>query len=192
MRQFGFRKEEDRIVLARCMALQNRRDEAVALLRRIEADTASHGRLINQVRAKTALALVLAPADLDAAAGYLHDALQLAEAPGYRRLFLEEGASLLPLLQQLEKAGHRGWWQPLLASPQNNINGNGGLIEPLTGRELEVLDMIAQGHRNQSIADGLHIAVTTTKAHIRNIYEKMAVNSRTQAVAKARELGLLK
>lgn len=191
-RQFGFRKEEDRIVLARCMALQNRRREAIDLLTRIEADTASHGRVINQVRAKIALALVLAPDDKPAAARNLLDALQLAQEPGYRRMFLDESAALVPLLRQLEAAGHHGWWQRMLPAQDNTSSENGGLIEPLTSRELEVLDMIAQGHRNQSIADTLHIAITTTKAHIRNIYEKMAVNSRTQAVARARELGLLK
>ncbi|HBO94803.1 MAG TPA: hypothetical protein DD667_16090, partial [Gammaproteobacteria bacterium] len=65
------------------------------------------------------------------------------------------------------------------------------LPEPLTNRELEVLNLIAVGHRNQAIADSLHIALTTTKAHIRHIYEKMAVQSRTQAVARGRELGLI-
>lgn len=192
IRQFGFRKEEDRIVLARCMALQNRHREAVDLLTRIEADTASHGRVINQVRAKIALALVLAQDDATNALRHLHQALQLAEEPGFRRMFLDEGAALVPLLRQLEAAGQHGWWQRMLPAPDAGTGESGGLIEPLTSRELEVLDMIAQGHRNQSIADTLHIAITTTKAHIRNIYEKMAVNSRTQAVARARELGLLK
>ncbi|MEZ5507862.1 MAG: LuxR C-terminal-related transcriptional regulator [Gammaproteobacteria bacterium] len=183
----SFRLEEDRIVLARCLALQHRNDEALALLERIEADTARAGRLINQVKAMVARALVLAPQDLDAAADCLQQALQKAEEPGYRRVFLDEGDALHPLFRHLVARGHAGWWDSALPAD----SGASGLIEPLTARELEVLDMIAQGHRNQSIADALHIAVTTTKAHIRNIYEKMAVNSRTQAVARARELGLL-
>lgn len=183
----GFRLEEDRIVLARCLALQQRSAEGLALLERIEADSALAGRLINQVKAMVARALILAPQDQDAAAACLLQALQKAEEPGYRRLFLDEGDALHPLFNRLVQQGHSGWWDGALAAAAPV----GGLIEPLTARELEVLDMIAQGHRNQSIADALHIAVTTTKAHIRNIYEKMAVNSRTQAVARARELGLL-
>lgn len=183
----SFRLEEDRIVLARCLGLQHRNDEALALLERIESDTARAGRLINQVKAMVARSLVLAPQDLDAASDCLLLALQKAEEPGYRRVFLDEGDALHPLFRHLVARGHAGWWDSTLPAD----SGASGLIEPLTARELEVLDMIAQGHRNQSIADALHIAVTTTKAHIRNIYEKMAVNSRTQAVARARELGLL-
>ncbi len=191
LRHFGFLKEEDRIVLARCMALQNRTEEAIALLRRIEADTAAHGRIINLVRTKVALALVLKERDPATATTCLLEALQLSEEAGYRRMFLDEGAALHPLFQRLADTGQRGWWHATL-HPTGAAPISRGLIDPLTSRELEVLDMIAQGHRNQSIADALHIAVTTTKAHIRNIYEKMAVSSRTQAVAKARDLGLLK
>lgn len=190
MRHFGFLQEEDRIVLARCMALQNRMNEAIDLLQRIEADTEAHGRIINLVRAKVARALVLADTDPTNAATCLLEALQLSEEPGYRRLFLDEGAALHPLLRQLVDRGFHGWWERMLQDSQVSVSNH--LVEPLTSRELEVLDMIAQGHRNQSIADTLHIAVTTTKAHIRNIFEKMAVNSRTQAVAKARALGMLK
>ncbi|HEX4938600.1 MAG TPA: LuxR C-terminal-related transcriptional regulator [Candidatus Kapabacteria bacterium] len=85
-----------------------------------------------------------------------------------------------------------GWWEEAQLAPASAQADLSALIEPLTHRELEVLGMIASGHRNQAIADTLHIAVTTTKAHIRNIFEKMAVTSRTQAVARGRELGLIR
>jgi ATP/maltotriose-dependent transcriptional regulator MalT len=65
------------------------------------------------------------------------------------------------------------------------------LVEPLTERELEVLGLIAQGLTNQQIADGLVISVGTVKFYTSQIYGKLGVNSRTQAVARARELGLL-
>jgi LuxR family transcriptional regulator, maltose regulon positive regulatory protein len=65
------------------------------------------------------------------------------------------------------------------------------LVEPLSERELEVLCLIGAGHSNQAIADTLIIAVSTVKRHINNIYGKLAVQSRTQALARARELNLL-
>ena len=65
------------------------------------------------------------------------------------------------------------------------------LVEPLTGRELEVLGLIAAGLTNQHIADELIISVGTVKFYTSQIYGKLAVNSRTQAVARARELGIL-
>ena len=65
------------------------------------------------------------------------------------------------------------------------------LIEPLTDRELEVLRLIADGHSNQAIADTLVVALSTVKRHINNIYGKLDVESRTQALHRARELQLL-
>ena len=63
-------------------------------------------------------------------------------------------------------------------------------MEPLSERELEILRLIAAGHSNQKIADALVIAVSTVKKHINNIYGKLEVQSRTQALARARELNL--
>jgi LuxR family transcriptional regulator, maltose regulon positive regulatory protein len=65
------------------------------------------------------------------------------------------------------------------------------LVEPLSLRELEILHLIAAGHSNQAIADTLIIAASTVKKHINNIYSKLAVQSRTQALAHARQLNLL-
>jgi LuxR family maltose regulon positive regulatory protein len=61
----------------------------------------------------------------------------------------------------------------------------------LTERELEVLRLIAAGKSNRGIAQGLFVAVSTVKKHINNIYRKLEAHSRTQAVARARELNLL-
>jgi ATP/maltotriose-dependent transcriptional regulator MalT len=68
---------------------------------------------------------------------------------------------------------------------------NQPLVEPLSEREFEVLDLIAAGYSNAEIARQLYIAIGTVKRHINHIYGKLAVSSRTQAVARARELGLL-
>jgi ATP/maltotriose-dependent transcriptional regulator MalT len=69
--------------------------------------------------------------------------------------------------------------------------GDEELIEPLSEREIEVLRLIAKGCSNAEIGDKLYIAIGTVKRHINNIYGKLGVESRTQAIAKARDLGLL-
>jgi LuxR family maltose regulon positive regulatory protein len=65
------------------------------------------------------------------------------------------------------------------------------LVEPLSERELEVLQLIAQGLSNREIGEKLFLALSTVKGHNRNIYGKLAVQRRTEAVARARELGLV-
>ena len=65
------------------------------------------------------------------------------------------------------------------------------LIEPLSAREVEVLHLIAQGYSNEEIGARLFLALSTVKGHNRNIFAKLQVQRRTEAVARARELGLL-
>ncbi len=189
----AFTHEEQRIVLARALALQNRHALALEVLDEIEEDAAAQLRILAQVRALVARALVQShQQDWPRACASLQRALELSGRAGYRRVFLDEGDALAPLFARLSEQGVHGWWEQAQCAPATTRADLSTLIEPLTSRELEVLGMIASGHRNQTIADSLHIAITTTKAHIRNIYEKMAVNSRTQAVARARELGLIR
>jgi LuxR family maltose regulon positive regulatory protein len=76
-------------------------------------------------------------------------------------------------------------------APDTQSQANLALIEPLTERELEVLALVAAGMTNQEAADHLVLSVGTIKVHTRHIYQKLGVSSRTQAVAKARELGLI-
>jgi LuxR family maltose regulon positive regulatory protein len=70
-------------------------------------------------------------------------------------------------------------------------NQKSDLVEPLSARESEILRLIADGHSNQAIADRLVVAVSTIKKHVNNIYGKLDVQSRTQALLRARELHLL-
>ena len=69
--------------------------------------------------------------------------------------------------------------------------GNNALVEPLSERELEVLHLIAAGQKNQEVADALVISLNTVRYHTKNLYGKLGVHKRTQAVAKARALGVL-
>ena len=81
---------------------------------------------------------------------------------------------------------------PPVERPASTASPNqGGLIEALSERELEVLALIAQGLSNQAIADQLYISLHTVKVHARRIYAKLAVDNRTQAVVRGKSLGIL-
>ena len=89
-----------------------------------------------------------------------------------------------------------GCWQPLKLTKQDNegkpaLPPAGSLIEPFSQRELEILQLIAQGLSNREIGERLFLALDTIKGHNRKIFDKLQVQSRTEAIARARELGLL-
>jgi LuxR family maltose regulon positive regulatory protein len=67
-----------------------------------------------------------------------------------------------------------------------------GLVEPLTDRELEVLRLLAAGSRNREIADQLVVTLDTVKKHLSHIFDKLGATNRTQALAHARQLGLIR
>ncbi|AUM12262.1 LuxR C-terminal-related transcriptional regulator [Ketobacter alkanivorans] len=185
-----FNTEEERMVLARCLSLQGRSDEALQLLESIIEESTCQGRQLNKARSLLTQAIVYCHhGRLDAATDALQLALSCAEPAGLQQMFFDESPFIQPALLLLKQRGHTGWWETVIDYATDEPNEQ--MVEPLTSRELEVLNLIAIGHRNQAIADTLHIALTTTKAHIRNIYEKMSVASRTQAVARGRELGLI-
>jgi len=127
-------------------------------------------------------------------------ALALAEPQGYMRLFLDEGPLMVVLLheaqrhalapryiaQLLEAAGEQGVTEIHLHAPTANA-----LVEPLTAREREVLQLLLEGASNREIARQLVLSVNTVKKHVLNLYGKLGVHSRAQAIAKARTLHLL-
>jgi LuxR family maltose regulon positive regulatory protein len=80
---------------------------------------------------------------------------------------------------------------PSLSQPAPSLSRGEALVEPLSERELEVLQLIADGLSNREISERLFLALSTVKGHNRNIYGKLGVHRRTEAVARARELGLL-
>jgi LuxR family maltose regulon positive regulatory protein len=132
----------------------------------------------------------------------LRDALALAEPAGYVRSFVDEGESMQRLLEkQAHGEGHQpigyaakllaAFAQPATIPPSTARQPQSSLIEPLSERELEVLQHIAAGLTNREIADRLYLSLFTVKAHARSIYDKLDAHSRTQAVARARELGVL-
>jgi LuxR family maltose regulon positive regulatory protein len=137
----------------------------------------------------------------DKAVQLLGDALALAEPGGFIRIFVDEG---MPMAQLLSEAAAHGimpdYTGKLLAvfeaekqksEDKSFLPPAQPLIEPLSQRELEVLQLIAQGLSNDEIGKRLFLALDTVKGHNRKIYDKLQVQRRTEAVARARELGLL-
>jgi LuxR family maltose regulon positive regulatory protein len=134
---------------------------------------------------------------------HLKRSLALAEPAGYFRIFVDEGPPMARLLYQaLSVEISPSYVKRLLAAfpdmemeqtkPEVMQISGDEWIEPLSERELEVLQLVADGFTNQEIAARLYLSLNTVKAHTRNIYSKMGVNNRTQAGARARTLGLLK
>ena len=128
----------------------------------------------------------------DKAVQLLGEALALAEPGGYIRLFVDEGVPMAELLKSVndESGGLNGYIHKLLAAFEQPKNLQ-PLVEPLSQRELEVLQLIAQGLSNDEIGKRLFLALDTVKGHNRKIFDKLQVQRRTEAVARARELGLL-
>jgi len=132
----------------------------------------------------------------------LGEALALAEPGGFIRTFVDEGPPMASLIYEaLSRGIAPDYVRRLLAAfpgtepeqrdPSESQASEPTLIEPLSEREREVLQLIAEGLTNPEIASRLFLALNTVKTHASNIYSKLGVHSRTQAVARARALGLL-
>ena len=121
-------------------------------------------------------------------------AMELAEPEGFIQDFLDEGAPMIRLLDEaIRRKVKPAFAHQLLNrfSPGRPAEKSIDLVEPLSERELEVLKLVAEGLSNQEIASRLYLSLRTIKFHTSNIYGKLGVKSRTEAVSKARNLGLL-
>ena len=130
---------------------------------------------------------------IESALSRLKRALILAEPEGYVRLFVDEGEPTAQLLRHFASSGFMPEYvSKLLASFSSSYSGKmQSHSDPLSERELEVLRLIIAGLTNREIAEELFVSLGTIKTHINHIYQKIDVHSRTQAVARARELYLI-
>jgi LuxR family maltose regulon positive regulatory protein len=163
------------------------------------------GRVSWQIEALALKALAMqAQGHIDDAAESMVCALTLAAPEHFVQTFLEHGAPMGELLRLVvRRDAVRAYAQELLAALTAREEGEQtaqqkqspvelvALVEPLTPRELEVLALIATGASNPEIARDLYISVNTVKRHVTNIFGKLDVTSRTQAVARGRELGIV-
>jgi LuxR family maltose regulon positive regulatory protein len=200
-----YAREGEYFTFARLLLAQDRPAEAQALLDNLEQFARDRGLLRSQLtvhilraRAERALAQ-----EAEALAS-LKKALHLAAPAGYLRAFLDEGEAVSDLLPRVHHAApafvdrlldafanEKGTAAAEVQTPPTPGPPSSILVEPLSQRELEVLGLVAQGLSNREIADRLFITVGTVKTHVHNIYGKLGVKRRTEAAARARELGLV-
>jgi LuxR family maltose regulon positive regulatory protein len=206
----SYLREFEHITLVRLLIAQYKNEhndahirEAKALLERLLKAAEAGGRMASVVEILMLQALAFeAQEDISSAMAPLQRALTLAEPEGYFRIFVGEGPPMAHLLYEaLTHEIAPDYVQRLLIAfsveepekdepSQRSVSGS-ELIEPLSEREIEVLQLIAEGLTNQEISSRLYLSLNTVKAHTRNIYGKLGVNNRTQAGARARALGLL-
>lgn len=158
---------------------------------------ASHADWQSVVIQARALQALAAPTP-DEALTLLTEALTRAEPEGYVRTFVDAGEPMAALLREAATQGITpDFVEKLLAAfgtpetPAPTPAVAQPLIEPLSDRELDVLHLLADGQTNQEIAQALCVSVNTVKTHLKNIYGKLGVSSRREAVAQAKDLGLI-
>ena len=201
-------QEQSKITAARVMVALNEPANAIALLAplRLAAEQGQHYKHLIELLAVYAAALE-ASNQHDNALVMMERALQLASRDRFLRLFVEEGPTVVRLalaarhdalpdaytsaLVELLEITQASLYESVPAQDMQRRQAMAALVEPLSQRELEVLGLINEGLANKEIAIRLDVAPTTIKAHIRNLYGKIGAKSRTEALAKARQLGVL-
>jgi LuxR family maltose regulon positive regulatory protein len=200
-------QDAERVSLARLLVAREDHDEALQLLDRLREAAEAADRRGKVVEILTLQALALrAREEKSRALDVVGRALALAEPEGYIRIFVEVGPPMAELLSEVLEAQQRGrldssrrvpahYLRKLLAALERDAADTArpatDLPEALSERELEVLQLIAAGKSNRRIASELFVGVGTVKTHLNNLYRKLDSHSRTQAVARARELKLL-
>lgn len=197
-------KHELPLTQARVYLAQNNPAAALAVLTPWHQHVEAKGWTNEQLKVLILQALAHQAQDEQAkAAQFLVDALSLAEPGGFIRTFVDEGPPMAQLLSTVAAQGiMTDYINTLLAALQTKQQDESPsalhsttpvqhLIEPLSQRELDILRLIAQGLSNREMSERLFLALDTVKGHNRRIYAKLQVQRRTEAIARARELGLL-
>lgn len=208
--------EVERRTVARVLIALGEHTEALTILADLAHLAETEGRNGNLIVLLNLMAIAhCGGGDEQQALSLLERALRLGQPERYTRTFVDEGEVLRLLLLHLRKKLVRREGEGrlveyadrlLVAFPQQQRDTNPTdqsvsllatnitaqfLLDPLSERELEVLRLVAAGNSNREIAERLFVAPGTVKRHIHNIHEKLGVDSRTKAVAKAREMGVI-
>jgi LuxR family maltose regulon positive regulatory protein len=201
--EIGFFSLFNYVVVARVLFAQGRLDETTKLLRHLLKTAEGGDRTSSKIEILILQALTFqAGGKINQALSALERALTLAEPEGFIRIFVDEGPPMACLLYEALNHGTAPDYVrrllaafPVVEPDQIDLaisqDQASDLIEQLSERELEVLQLIAEGLSNPEIASRLYLSINTVKVHSRNIYSKLGVHNRTQAVARARALGIL-
>jgi LuxR family maltose regulon positive regulatory protein len=189
----SYLRQQEHLVLVRLLLARAEPGPALALLDRLHEAAAGQGRTGNVIEVLALRALALAAAGSPAqAVDVLREALTLGRSQGYVRVFADEGAAMTSLVARVDgvPAGYLARVQRACGLP-GRVAARQPLVDPLTGRELEVLALLAAGTSNQGIADQLVVTLDTVKKHVTHVLAKLGAANRTEAVARARQLALL-
>ncbi|MBV9356490.1 MAG: AAA family ATPase [Chloroflexi bacterium] len=185
-----FEHEPETLTLVRVRLAQGRAGQIVALLHRLLATAEAAGRMCSAAELLGLLALADRQAgELPASLASIERALALAEAQGSMRIFVDEGEPMASLLRQaLAQRIRPSYVGRLLRCFEGTVRPAASVLTP---REHEVLRLIALGLSNRDIADRLVLSEGTVKSHVHNLIGKLGAESRTQVLARAREIGVL-
>jgi ATP/maltotriose-dependent transcriptional regulator MalT len=188
----------DSLILARIHIAEGDVEAAVELLERLRRTLAASGARYNLLHVLALLSLAyLDLFELEQAIQVLHDALVIGEAAHHVRVFIDDGSPMSRLLRIAHRRGVQVYYVNTLLKASGETPEkltkftHIDLIEPITAREIDVLELLALSLTNKEISEELFIALSTVKRHITNLYGKLGVSSRTEAVQKARKLNLL-
>ena len=205
---FRFEQEFEYRILARALIARGNAQEAIPLLIRLLQAAEISGRWGDMIVCLSLLAVAQHAQDrTETALTYLSHALKLAEPERYIRTFVDLGPDMCDLLQVAARQGIAASYVPTLlaAFPEKgkispSHPGQASLpyspsptqfVEPLSDREQQILRLMSAMFSNREIAEELHLSLNTVKWYARQIYEKLGVASRREAVGRARELGIL-
>lgn len=188
-------RETEYLVLARFFIVTEKSPEAMDLLNRLflRAEQGNRLAVIIEILVLKSLALQAQKSTSDALVVLQH-ALDLAKNTGLLRVFINEGRALGNLLKKLARgASDTSYAHHLLGyfvTPATTGSTGAPLTQLFSNKEKQVVDLIIKGVPNQEIAEALFISVNTMNSHMRNIYAKLGVRSRLQAVDRLRKLGI--
>jgi LuxR family maltose regulon positive regulatory protein len=194
----------EQLALARLLLATGRREDSLTLLKKLfeSCQKKGFGWLAFEAQTITAMAFHSLGAT-EQALDSLQNALSMTVTDKPIRIFLEAGKPMRELLKSYSQlpstAGDlRSYANRILSAfeveskmPAHEGQGDSSILEILSPREAEVLRLLAEGFSNQEIAQKMVVASSTVKSHVHHIYNKLGATKRTQAVARARELGLL-
>jgi LuxR family maltose regulon positive regulatory protein len=184
------------IVFARLLIAEKQYGKALSLLNLLLPSLEELGFLNKILETHILMAIgMVGQGNVKRAISSLSMAINLAEPSGYSRIFLDEGQVMIKLLREYKAGRDKNEFADMLLNTRTHITEKSEIppetVDPLSEREIEILRLLATDLSAPEIAEHLFIAVSTIRTHTKNIYSKLGVHSRFEAISKAKERNLL-